>query len=130
MTRPPCPKYPSDFKNYHEMRKPGCAHTIRLPEESVMTYIDLKCSLEALTTHADEIWFLFETAPAMQATLQSAAFRVVLNSKEDTEQHEAKDADPDVDLPSTGKHSYTHYSVRISSYNKFKDGNGKAVVRW
>ncbi|KAL3677058.1 hypothetical protein R1sor_027006 [Riccia sorocarpa] len=33
MTRPPRPKYPSDTKNYHDLRKTRCAHTVRLPEE-------------------------------------------------------------------------------------------------
>ncbi|KAL2612269.1 hypothetical protein R1flu_023961 [Riccia fluitans] len=42
MTRPPRPKYPSDSKNYHEIRRPGCAQTIRLPEELLDTYVTLR----------------------------------------------------------------------------------------
>ncbi|KAL3702219.1 hypothetical protein R1sor_020241 [Riccia sorocarpa] len=38
MTRPPRPKYPSDAKKYREQRRPGYAHTVRLPEELLETY--------------------------------------------------------------------------------------------
>ncbi|KAL2635012.1 hypothetical protein R1flu_006491 [Riccia fluitans] len=38
MTRPPCPKYPSDRMNYYEIRRPGCAQTIRLPKELLDTF--------------------------------------------------------------------------------------------
>ncbi|KAL3694029.1 hypothetical protein R1sor_007680 [Riccia sorocarpa] len=99
MTRPPRPKYPSDCKNYHELRKPGLAHTIRLPEELLQTYDDLKRSLGPRTTHADVIRFLFEAAdPAIQAALQSANFWVVIDSHEDAMQHDNEEADPDIDL--------------------------------
>ncbi|KAL3675066.1 hypothetical protein R1sor_025014 [Riccia sorocarpa] len=64
------PKNPSDCKNYHELRKPGLAHTIRLPEELLTTYNDLKRSIRAKTTHTDE--------------------DVVL--------HDGEETDPDIDL--------------------------------
>ncbi|KAL3700090.1 hypothetical protein R1sor_018112 [Riccia sorocarpa] len=54
MTHPPRPKYPSDAKNYHDMRWPGFAHTIRLPEELLQPYVNLKVTLGPRTTHADE----------------------------------------------------------------------------
>ncbi|KAL3702088.1 hypothetical protein R1sor_020110 [Riccia sorocarpa] len=99
MTRPPRPKYPSDLKNYHELRKPGCAHTIRLPEELLVTYVDLKRALGARTTHADVIRFLFEAAdPAIQAALQSDAFRVVHDSQEEGVPGNDEEIDPDVDF--------------------------------
>ncbi|KAL3691385.1 hypothetical protein R1sor_005036 [Riccia sorocarpa] len=55
MTRHPRPKYPSDQKNYHEQRCPGCAHTIRLPEDLLPMYQQLKRSLGSRSTHADKI---------------------------------------------------------------------------
>ncbi|KAL3677928.1 hypothetical protein R1sor_020884 [Riccia sorocarpa] len=71
MTRPPRPKYPSDAKNYHDLRRPGFAHTIRLPEELLQLYVNLKCALGPRTTHADVIRVLFEAAEAtIQAVMQ------------------------------------------------------------
>ncbi|KAL3682660.1 hypothetical protein R1sor_000682 [Riccia sorocarpa] len=64
MTRPPRPKYPSDAKDYHEIRRPGCAHTIRLPEDLLPTYVNLKRCLRPRTSHTDVIRFLFEASEA------------------------------------------------------------------
>ncbi|KAL3701623.1 hypothetical protein R1sor_019645 [Riccia sorocarpa] len=84
MTRPPRPKYPSDHINYHEQRRPGLAHTIRLPEELLPTYNALKVSLGARASHADVIRFLFEAAePAIHVQLHAAEIRVVSDSQND-----------------------------------------------
>ncbi|KAL3676905.1 hypothetical protein R1sor_026853 [Riccia sorocarpa] len=73
MTRPPRPKYPSDLRNYHEIRKPGFAHTVRLPEELLETYEKLKRAMGPKTTHADALRFIFEAAEsAIQAVVQAA----------------------------------------------------------
>ncbi|KAL3687939.1 hypothetical protein R1sor_014248 [Riccia sorocarpa] len=42
MTRPPRPKYPSDLRNYHDIRKPCSAHTIRVPEEFAVNVMILE----------------------------------------------------------------------------------------
>ncbi|KAL3680501.1 hypothetical protein R1sor_023457 [Riccia sorocarpa] len=77
MTRPPRPRYPSDTKNYHDARHPGCPHTIRLPEELLDTYVALKRALGARTSHADVVRFLFEAADAAIASVVQAAEPVV-----------------------------------------------------
>ncbi|KAL3692598.1 hypothetical protein R1sor_006249 [Riccia sorocarpa] len=83
MTRPPRPKYPSDSKNYHDIRKPGCAHTVRLPEELIEKYVALKNALGSRKSHADVIRFLFEAAePAIAAVLQQCEDHVVIDSEE------------------------------------------------
>ncbi|KAL3686945.1 hypothetical protein R1sor_013254 [Riccia sorocarpa] len=46
MTRPPRPKYPSDAKNYHDLKRLGFAHTVRLPEELLDIYVNLKRTLK------------------------------------------------------------------------------------
>ncbi|KAL3690137.1 hypothetical protein R1sor_016446 [Riccia sorocarpa] len=98
MTRPPRPKYPSDQKNYHEQRRPGCAHTIRLPEDLLPMYQQLKCGLGSRSTHADVIRFLFEAADAaIQAVLQSAEVRVVADSVQLNVLDDDVIADPDDD---------------------------------
>ncbi|KAL3696412.1 hypothetical protein R1sor_010488 [Riccia sorocarpa] len=53
MTRPPRPKYPSDSRNYHEIQKPGHAHTVRLPEELLEKYTALKIALGPKKSHVD-----------------------------------------------------------------------------
>ncbi|KAL3684744.1 hypothetical protein R1sor_002766 [Riccia sorocarpa] len=84
MTRPPRPKYPSDSRNYHEIRKPGHAHTVRLPEELLEKYMVLKNALGPKKSHADVIRFLWEAAePAISSILQGKRDRVVLNWTED-----------------------------------------------
>ncbi|KAL3695438.1 hypothetical protein R1sor_009514 [Riccia sorocarpa] len=83
MTRPPRPKYPSDSKNYHDIRKPGCAHTVRLPEELIEKYVALKNALGSRKSHADVIRFLFEAAePAIAAVMQQREDHVVIDSEE------------------------------------------------
>ncbi|KAL3697944.1 hypothetical protein R1sor_012020 [Riccia sorocarpa] len=97
MTRPPRPKYPSDAKDYHEIRRPGCAHTIRLPEDLLPTYVNLKRCLGPRTSHADVIRFLFEASEAaIQGVVQSNEFRVVVDSQDDGIQDDAEELDPDV----------------------------------
>ncbi|KAL3680545.1 hypothetical protein R1sor_023501 [Riccia sorocarpa] len=84
MTRPPRPKYPSDLRNYHEIRKPGFAHTVRLPEELLETYEKLKRAMGPKTTHADALRFIFEAAEsAIQAVVQAAEPIVVGDSQHD-----------------------------------------------
>ncbi|KAL3693655.1 hypothetical protein R1sor_007306 [Riccia sorocarpa] len=83
MTRPPRPKYPSDSKNYHDIRKPGCAHTVRLPEELIEKYVALKNALDSRKSHADVIRFLFEAAePAIAAVLQQREDHIVIDAEE------------------------------------------------
>ncbi|KAL3692708.1 hypothetical protein R1sor_006359 [Riccia sorocarpa] len=83
MTRPPRPKYPSDSKNYHDIRKPGAAHTVRLPEELIEKYVALKNALGSRKSHTDVIHFLFEAAePAIAAVLHSREDRVVVDLEE------------------------------------------------
>ncbi|KAL2632578.1 hypothetical protein R1flu_004057 [Riccia fluitans] len=72
MTRPPCPKYPFDNKNYHEIKRPGCAQTIRLPEELLDTYVTLRRCLGPKTSHVAIIRFLFEAANAAITTVLEA----------------------------------------------------------
>ncbi|KAL3684137.1 hypothetical protein R1sor_002159 [Riccia sorocarpa] len=97
MTRPPRPKYPSDAKDYHEIRRPGCAHTIRLPEDLLPTYVNLKRCLGPRTSHADVIRFLFEASEAaIQGVVQSNEFRVVVDSQDDGIEDDAEELDPDV----------------------------------
>ncbi|KAL3683506.1 hypothetical protein R1sor_001528 [Riccia sorocarpa] len=55
MPRPPRSKYPIDSKYYHEMRRPGFVHTVRLPEDFLQTYDELKHALRPHTSHADVI---------------------------------------------------------------------------
>ncbi|KAL3685389.1 hypothetical protein R1sor_003411 [Riccia sorocarpa] len=81
MTRPPLPKYPSDMKNYHESRRPGYAHTVRLPEELLEKYVALKNPLGPRKSHADVIRFLFEAAePAIASVLRERSDRAVIDS--------------------------------------------------
>ncbi|KAL3682541.1 hypothetical protein R1sor_000563 [Riccia sorocarpa] len=69
---------PSDGKNYHEVRRPGYAHTIRLPEELLETYAALKRALGSNKSHADVVRFLFEAAdPAISAVLQRETGRAM-----------------------------------------------------
>ncbi|KAL3688317.1 hypothetical protein R1sor_014626 [Riccia sorocarpa] len=97
MTRPPRPKYPSDAKDYHEIRRPGCAHTIQLPEDLLPTYVNLKRCLGPRTSHADVIRFLFEASEAaIQGVVQSNEFRVVVDSQDDGIHDDAEELDPDV----------------------------------
>ncbi|KAL2636453.1 hypothetical protein R1flu_007932 [Riccia fluitans] len=82
MTRPPRPKYPSDSKNYHEIRRPGCAQTIRLPEELLDTYVTLRRCLGTKTSHATVIRFLFEAADAtITAVIQAEDARIIQDSQ-------------------------------------------------
>ncbi|KAL3694487.1 hypothetical protein R1sor_008138 [Riccia sorocarpa] len=94
MTRPPRLKYPSDAKNYHDTAQ--FAHTIRLPEELLQPYLNLKIALGSRTTHADVIRFLFEAADvAIQTVLQSAEVCVVSDSQEHLPMEDPAEADPD-----------------------------------
>ncbi|KAL3700316.1 hypothetical protein R1sor_018338 [Riccia sorocarpa] len=94
----PRPKFPSDQKKHHEQRRPGCAHTIRLPEDLLLTCQQLKRALGARSTHSDVIRFLFEAADvAIQAVLQSAELRVVADSMQDNVFVDDVIADPDED---------------------------------
>ncbi|KAL3684233.1 hypothetical protein R1sor_002255 [Riccia sorocarpa] len=86
MTRPPRPRYPSDTKNYHDARRPGCPHTIRLPEELLDTYVALKRALGAKTSHADVIRFLFEAADAAITSVVQAAEPVVCQDSQNVEE--------------------------------------------
>ncbi|KAL3696782.1 hypothetical protein R1sor_010858 [Riccia sorocarpa] len=71
--RPPRPKYPSDSKNYHKIRRPSQPHTVRLPEELLETYVSLKRTLGQRTSHANIVRFLFEAADAaISAVVQTA----------------------------------------------------------
>ncbi|KAL3697261.1 hypothetical protein R1sor_011337 [Riccia sorocarpa] len=80
MTRPPRPKYPSDSRNYHEIRKPGHAHTVRLPEELLDKYTALKIALGPKKSHADVFRFLWEAAePAISSLMGETEDRVVLD---------------------------------------------------
>ncbi|KAL3676294.1 hypothetical protein R1sor_026242 [Riccia sorocarpa] len=82
MTRPPRPKYPTDSKNYHEARRPGHAHTIRLPEELLDTYLQLKKSLGARSSHADVIRFLFDAAEsAITSVIQASEPQLIPDSQ-------------------------------------------------
>ncbi|KAL3700323.1 hypothetical protein R1sor_018345 [Riccia sorocarpa] len=97
MTRPPRPKYPSDAKDYHEIRRPGCAHTNWLPEDLLPTYVNLNRCLGPRTSHADVIRFLFEASEAaIQGVVQSNEFRVVVDSQDDGIHDDAEELDPDV----------------------------------
>ncbi|KAL3700559.1 hypothetical protein R1sor_018581 [Riccia sorocarpa] len=78
MTRPPRAKYHSDGKIYHEARRPGFAHTMRLPEELLDTYMALKNSLGPRKSHVDMVRFLFEASePAITVVLQASEQRPV-----------------------------------------------------
>ncbi|KAL3688601.1 hypothetical protein R1sor_014910 [Riccia sorocarpa] len=104
MTRPPRPKYPSDARNYHEVRKPGFAHTVRLPEDLLDKYAELKTALGPRKSHTDVIRFLFEAAePAITSMLTNRANRVVLDWTGEGDVDVVMQADPDVavaeDLP-------------------------------
>ncbi|KAL2632320.1 hypothetical protein R1flu_017006 [Riccia fluitans] len=80
MTRLPRPK--SDNKNYHEIRRPGCAQTIRLPEELLDTYVTLRRCLGPKTSHATVIRFLFEAADAtITAVIQAEDARIIQDSQ-------------------------------------------------
>ncbi|KAL3685848.1 hypothetical protein R1sor_003870 [Riccia sorocarpa] len=84
MTRPPRPKYPSDSRNYHEIRKPGHAHTVRLPEELLEKYTALKIALGPKKSHADVIHFLWEAAePAISSIMGETEDCVVLDWTEE-----------------------------------------------
>ncbi|KAL2652690.1 hypothetical protein R1flu_020818 [Riccia fluitans] len=72
MTCPPHPKYPSDMRNHHAMRRPGYAHTIRLLEELLPTYVSLKRAIGPKSTHADVVRFVFDAIEsAIEAALQA-----------------------------------------------------------
>ncbi|KAL3698707.1 hypothetical protein R1sor_012783 [Riccia sorocarpa] len=95
----PRPKYPSDVKNYHELRSPGLAHTIRLPEELLDIYTTLKNALGPQKSHADVVHFLFEAAePVITAMLQASHQRAVSNSQDTGPSYEAMVDDPDGDI--------------------------------
>ncbi|KAL2635868.1 hypothetical protein R1flu_007347 [Riccia fluitans] len=82
MTQLPRPKYPSDSKNYHEIRRPGCAQTIRLPKELLDTYVTLKRYLGPKTSHVAVIRFLFEAADAaITAVIQAKDARIIRDSQ-------------------------------------------------
>ncbi|KAL2642803.1 hypothetical protein R1flu_010390 [Riccia fluitans] len=82
MTRLPRPKYPSDSKNYHEIRRPGCAQTIRLPEELLDTSVTLRRCLGPKTSHAAVIRFLFEAIDAaITAVIQVEDARIIRDSQ-------------------------------------------------
>ncbi|KAL3689059.1 hypothetical protein R1sor_015368 [Riccia sorocarpa] len=82
MMRPRRPKYPSDSKNYHDLRRPGFAHTVRLPEELLDIYTNLKKALGPKSSHADVHRFVFETAEsAISAVLQAAEPLVAQDSQ-------------------------------------------------
>ncbi|KAL3682856.1 hypothetical protein R1sor_000878 [Riccia sorocarpa] len=81
MTHPPRPRYCSDSKNYHNAR-PGCPHTIRLPEELLDTYVALKQALGPMTSHADVIRFSFEAADVAIAYVVQAAEPVVCSDSQ------------------------------------------------
>ncbi|KAL3693011.1 hypothetical protein R1sor_006662 [Riccia sorocarpa] len=88
MTLPPRPKYPSDQKNYHDTRKPGFAHTIRLPEELLGVYVSLKHALGPRSSHADVIRFLFEAAEtSIQAVIQANEAHVVRDNQHQSEDY-------------------------------------------
>ncbi|KAL3689087.1 hypothetical protein R1sor_015396 [Riccia sorocarpa] len=53
MTRPPRPKYSSDARNYHELRKPSDVHIFSLPEELLEKYTTLKKALGPKKSHQD-----------------------------------------------------------------------------
>ncbi|KAL3681385.1 hypothetical protein R1sor_024341 [Riccia sorocarpa] len=102
MTRLPRPKYPSDCKNYHEVWRPGYAHTIRLPEELLKTYAALKRALGVNKSHVDVVRFLFEAAdPTISAVLQRESDRAMDESvpaANDGQFVDPGEADPDDDL--------------------------------
>ncbi|KAL3697018.1 hypothetical protein R1sor_011094 [Riccia sorocarpa] len=75
MMRPPRPKYPSDSKNFHEVRRPGYAHTIRLPEELPSKYsepdecsdgenADVLAVLDVADSEDDKVMCLDSQAPS------------------------------------------------------------------
>ncbi|KAL3692876.1 hypothetical protein R1sor_006527 [Riccia sorocarpa] len=97
MTRPPRPKYPSDSKNYHDLRRPGFAHTVRLPEELLDTYTNLKKALGPKSSHADVLRFVFEaTESAISAVLQAVEPLVAPDSQVNVEDDLPADAYMDV----------------------------------
>ncbi|KAL3694997.1 hypothetical protein R1sor_008648 [Riccia sorocarpa] len=99
MTRPPRPRYPSDAKNYHETRRPGFAHTVRLPQELLDKYTALKLALGPRKSHADVIRFLFEAAePAIASVLQERSDRVVIEQDSVNPVDVEMQCDPDGDV--------------------------------
>ncbi|KAL2643390.1 hypothetical protein R1flu_010977 [Riccia fluitans] len=78
MTRPPHPKYPSDSKNYHEIKRPSCVQTIRPPEKLLDMYMTLRRCLGPKTSHAPVIRFLFEAADAaITVVIQAEDARII-----------------------------------------------------
>ncbi|KAL3701871.1 hypothetical protein R1sor_019893 [Riccia sorocarpa] len=60
----------------------GFAHTIRLPEDLLDTYDELKRALGLRTSHADVIRLLFGVAEtAIQSLIQSSLLQFVVDSK-------------------------------------------------
>ncbi|KAL3685313.1 hypothetical protein R1sor_003335 [Riccia sorocarpa] len=97
MTRPPRPKYLSDSKNYHDLRRPGFAHTVRLLEELLDTYTNLKKALGPKSSHADVLRFVFEAAEsAISVVLQAAEPLVAPDSQVNVEDNLPADAYMDV----------------------------------
>ncbi|KAL3678183.1 hypothetical protein R1sor_021139 [Riccia sorocarpa] len=97
MTCPPRPKYPSDTKDYHKIRRPGCTHN----SASGGPATDI-CKPQTMPwsrmSHADVIRFLFEAAEAtIQGVMQVNEFRVVVDSQDDSFHDDQEELDPDVD---------------------------------
>ncbi|KAL3693920.1 hypothetical protein R1sor_007571 [Riccia sorocarpa] len=105
MTRPSLPEYPFDTKYYHDMRHPGFSHTIRLPEELLQPYVNLKLAQGLRTTHTDVIRFLFEAAEvAIQAVEELLMEDPDMADPEDTGDvaGDPEDSNPEV-LDETGR---------------------------
>ncbi|KAL2635272.1 hypothetical protein R1flu_006751 [Riccia fluitans] len=99
MTRLTCLKYPSDMRNYHAIRRPDYAHTIRLPEELLPTYVSLKRAIGPKSTHADVVRFLFDAVESpIEAALQAHELRAVVHPVEECTVDEGDPLDPDDDV--------------------------------
>ncbi|KAL3701251.1 hypothetical protein R1sor_019273 [Riccia sorocarpa] len=99
MTRPPRANYPSDGKIYHEARRPGYAHTIRLHEELQDMYMGLKISLGQRKSHTDVVRCLFEAVElAITTVLQSQEQCPVPENVDVGPSRKAMVDDPDEDV--------------------------------
>ncbi|KAL2628589.1 hypothetical protein R1flu_013275 [Riccia fluitans] len=111
MKRPPRPKYPSDDRNYHEIRRPGFTHTICLLQDLLETYVQLKNALGPKTSHATVVRFLFEAAePAITSVLQAAEVRMPPDSVDPHVAEEEMFQDPEIELGDVTDNAELYFS--------------------
>ncbi|KAL3696809.1 hypothetical protein R1sor_010885 [Riccia sorocarpa] len=95
MTHSPRSKYPSNSKNYHDLRRSGYAHTVRLPEELLGTYVVLKRALRAKTSYIDVIYSC-QLSPSLLIVVLSVEPVTITDSQQFPAEDESRDINRDL----------------------------------